>query len=631
MNLRPVIERELRVAARLRSTYSNRSAPAGLLTLVTGFLLFVPAGWSSAQQGQAMFATLNTILFCLIWLIVPLSTADCLSREKREDTLGLLLLTPLRPFELVVSKLFSALWQSSVLLVAAVPMLLIPLLVGGVNLLDVTRATLSLITALLSAVAVGVGASSLCERRGRAWLVVLVLGAGWLGLQLSGHGLLFMLELALSNPSFSPPWAPNDFHGLIVLPALGWFMQSGVGPLVSGGEFNTTAGRVLVSAVVLVITFAACCQIIWLAAGRVRRFAEARFLTARQEQVRSWFTRERLALGVLDRRRRRLLDGNPIEWMQSRRWSHRLVKWGWLLVVSAVLAVTTTFDGSRLDKSFAATLWLGTFMLFSLLLVSASSLQHERENGALELVLVTQVSPRMLMRGRLNSLWKSYLPAAALVTVGCWAFAMNDRFDYSPYLADWRDFVALVALTLFFAIQLITLPVIGLCFSLGCRNAAEAVVNTLAASLLVPWFGVMGLVLVGIGAHAEINLPPERRLIPLWASITIWCVGYVAIGLAGWLAGRKASRTSFLLTTPVWFARWRVGPVAAISLPLVTFAFLQLGGGDWLSYHELDDEPLFFTWLGVGLALLIFTGHCAKRTLLQLLERREFGPKPAAN
>ena len=39
-----------------------------------------------------------------IWVLVPLLVADCLSRERREGTLGLLFLTPLTANDIVIAK-----------------------------------------------------------------------------------------------------------------------------------------------------------------------------------------------------------------------------------------------------------------------------------------------------------------------------------------------------------------------------------------------------------------------------------------------------------------------------------------------------------------------------------------------
>src|SRR5437763_1392894 len=54
--------------------------------------------------GGLLFGSLHFTLFWAIWVLVPLLTADCISRERREGTLGLLFLTRLRATDIVFAK-----------------------------------------------------------------------------------------------------------------------------------------------------------------------------------------------------------------------------------------------------------------------------------------------------------------------------------------------------------------------------------------------------------------------------------------------------------------------------------------------------------------------------------------------
>ena len=61
------------------------------------------------------------------------STADCLSEEKRDGTLGLLFLTDLKGYDVVGGKLVATSLNAFYGLTAIFPLLAIPLLMGGVT------------------------------------------------------------------------------------------------------------------------------------------------------------------------------------------------------------------------------------------------------------------------------------------------------------------------------------------------------------------------------------------------------------------------------------------------------------------------------------------------------------------
>src|SRR5438309_5797837 len=103
MGCLPVMMRELRAEARRPLNYGLRVAGASAITLVFGWSL-LDQRESPQMLGARLFGNLNAMLFAAIWILVPLLTADCISREKREGTLGLLFLTPLTAHGIVVGK-----------------------------------------------------------------------------------------------------------------------------------------------------------------------------------------------------------------------------------------------------------------------------------------------------------------------------------------------------------------------------------------------------------------------------------------------------------------------------------------------------------------------------------------------
>ena len=243
MTFLPIIERELRVRARSRATYWVRFAVAlvGLVICLPPLVWSGPFGTPGTMDRSLFngFVGAAFLLSCGACLL----TADVISSERREGTLGLLLLTRVTTFDVLLGKLSSAGLTSLCALVACLPMLMIPILAGGVTGGEVVRKGLVLVATLLLALAAGVWASA----RGQEWLktartalllVTLILlgpglfeltaGRAWaagptIGL-LSPLGTLFCAGDAAYKASHGQYWA-----SLILVQATAWALVISAG------------------------------------------------------------------------------------------------------------------------------------------------------------------------------------------------------------------------------------------------------------------------------------------------------------------------------------------------------------------------------------------------------------------
>src|SRR5437016_4501236 len=124
----PIVGRELRVAARRHGTYSIRLWIA-LAAMVIGVFFFVANPRMSGEDlAQRIFTGVSglALLYCLA--SGRLLTADCLSSEKREGTLGLLFLTDLKGYDVVCGKLAATSFRAFYGLLALFPVLAVPML-----------------------------------------------------------------------------------------------------------------------------------------------------------------------------------------------------------------------------------------------------------------------------------------------------------------------------------------------------------------------------------------------------------------------------------------------------------------------------------------------------------------------
>lgn len=169
MNFLPIARLEISSAARNPMTYYSRCLTA--LVTISGGIGFVAAGFarriSATSAGQGVFCMMAGCAYVLLAAQAILLTCDCVSREKREDTLGLLFLTPLTGFDIVAGKLAAQAGRSLSCLLAAVPAFGFCLILGGVGLEDFVVVALGLLNTLFYFSALGILMSA-CVRRERA-------------------------------------------------------------------------------------------------------------------------------------------------------------------------------------------------------------------------------------------------------------------------------------------------------------------------------------------------------------------------------------------------------------------------------------------------------------------------------
>jgi ABC-type transport system involved in multi-copper enzyme maturation permease subunit len=174
MTCQPIIERELRRRAREPTLYWMRSigALAGLLIGVQQSMATAFAGTPTAL-GQRVFNGVVAAAFVLS-CSASLLAADTISAERRQGTLGLLLLTSVRGFDVLFAKFVSVGLATFCALIAFLPALMIPVLAGGIDGAEALRKTLALLTTLLFAIGVGLFGSA--SRRARVQATGIVVG-----------------------------------------------------------------------------------------------------------------------------------------------------------------------------------------------------------------------------------------------------------------------------------------------------------------------------------------------------------------------------------------------------------------------------------------------------------------------
>lgn len=172
MNCVPVVEMEMRSASRRTWTFGLRLTFA-LVGAGTCLVVLILPHLSAAQKGRTMLVLLSSLglLFCLA--AGGFLTADCISSEKREGTLGLLFLTPLTGMDIVLGKIVCHALQMFYGVCAAFPVFFLPMLTGGVTWAEVSRTVVALGLALFFSASTGMLVSVLGTESRRTILTTL--------------------------------------------------------------------------------------------------------------------------------------------------------------------------------------------------------------------------------------------------------------------------------------------------------------------------------------------------------------------------------------------------------------------------------------------------------------------------
>jgi ABC-type transport system involved in multi-copper enzyme maturation permease subunit len=499
--------RELRAESRRASNYWLRVFGAGAMVLVLGLILSDPS-IKPAECGSRLFYGLNAVCFTAIWLLAPLSMSDCLSRERREGTLGLLFLTSLRPSAIVGGKSLIHGWRSITIIFAMIPLLLFPILLGGVTGYDIAMALV--IDASAFALALGAGLlASVCVKDGsRVLLATELLSVLFAILFLQSHYRGFV-GIHSEMGHFKTMGAVSTWS---VSQMTDWYLRgrSPVEKLIESFTLNTGFSQrneyrywrmmefdLNWSAIwtqknpafrqawfryaikTLIGSWLAFGAIFWLASWRLARSWRDQPETARQIKLRKCFCSPRFLKKFFRGKMTRSMNRNPVGWLQQCAWQARAMRWGWCL--GLVVAECFIVTDPQLAYIWIGQYWMAELLLLALAFVAAGSFRQERETGVLELLLVTPLREFQVIMGRLRGIWAQFFPAASVFLVA-WLYLAKDSQLFS-HDSNFHLFYFMGI----FAMTYLCLPVIGLWLSLRPMPFIGCWLVVSAWGILVPW------------------------------------------------------------------------------------------------------------------------------------------------
>lgn len=526
MRFLPIVERELREASRRWGTYWIRVGAAALALAIGGIVLlsFEVSASRPSAIGMRLFVPLVVLVHLYCLLIGIFRTADCLSEEKREGTLGLLFLTDLKGYDIVLGKMAATSLNAIYGALAVLPVLAIPLLAGGVSIGDVWRSGAVAFNNLFFSLAVGMFCSAISRDERKAMglaLLIIVMFAG--GLPFFGALLCDWwntwdpyLAFLVPSPGFAAVAAFEDVA-----------KGTGISPRLSSMFYLSLAITHALSWVLL----AAACFIV------PRTWQDKASSAAAVRRRARWDVVEHGSAGWRATARRRLLEINPFLWLTGRHRMKYVLVWVFLGSIAALWIVglikarhawtdTVAYTWTMLIVHSVLKVWLVT--------EATRRFSEDRQSGAMELLLSTPMSVKQIVRGQWLALERQFAAPMFLVLVFDFIFLMAARTD--------RQWVWLcVAGMVMFAADMVTLPWVGMWRGLNSRKPNRAAALAMAQILILPWvflvlisiiisislssaggmggrdlefeFAVLLWIGLGLGVNAVFGLPARRGLL----------------------------------------------------------------------------------------------------------------------
>ena len=494
----PLLERELRASARRPLFFWLR----GVLALAAGFqacelldrYAVVPSRGAAAMAtampgavvtGATLLHQMSWLLFLAV-LLMGLLTADSITRERREGTLGLLLLTDLTPAEIVHGKMLSCGLTSLLALLGCLPALMLLVLAGGVTGSEAALTGIGLLNTLFVSLAAGLWMSAVFRERRNAVAAAL--------------GLIAAL-------AFGPEVLGGSYFGPGAVPIFRLFGLAG---------WMTAARLPILLSPVFVGWLAVTHALGWVFLWRAAVTLATTWQDQPHKQVREPEPAEAWSIPALATRPPdepaavpeaaavparaswltdpRPWDADPIRWRVERLGSAEGLVWlamalSFLAQFGALGSIFT--GGVTASDSWGLLSFVGlAVILFSsglLAWAGARFFQDTRRQQDLESLLTTPLGGRNILSGQWQVLRRALAWPAGMVLAGALPAGLSLVHDF---LNDhWRDLwfllqPFLIAVNLPF--DAVALCWVGIWFGLRGRNAITAVAATVGLVQLLP-------------------------------------------------------------------------------------------------------------------------------------------------
>ncbi|MCC6492882.1 MAG: ABC transporter permease subunit [Pirellulales bacterium] len=432
----PVFTRELSTAPRHWRLYFIRAVyVASLFGLVcTAWLILfgsqpVRTLGDLARFGAAVFSLLAPVQLALATAFSALLTAAAVAQEKDRRTLELLLMTRLTNSELVLGKLLASMLTVLVLVLAGVPLLMLLALLGGVSHLQVARVCGVTLAAALAAGAIGSTVALWREKTFQSLAMTALALVLWL---LAGEAICAGAFGAAWGGVSTARWAEALSPARAIFAAARPTIDAA--PMVPSAPALGDAARLFMLTSLGLAALLNAAAIALVRVWNPTREARMQREDERLEPETAAESAPGRSVHAAPGRTREVWD-NPVLWREICTWAYGkkvvVVRLAYAAIfagcVAAMIRLLPAQPSSARGAALpAAAQPLVPLLVLSLVLVNAlavTSLTNERDARALDLLLVTDLTPKEIIFGKFGGVLynaKEMILLPAALCVGLW-------------------------------------------------------------------------------------------------------------------------------------------------------------------------------------------------------------------
>jgi ABC-type Na+ efflux pump permease subunit len=426
--------------------------------------------------GEEMFLVTVAFLFICIAAFVPAMLCGVITHEKERDSLVLLLLTRMRPSQIVLQKYLGGLIPALTILFLAMPLVAVAYAYGGVTATDLIAAFVILVLAIFQIGAIALWASCRFRTTVAAFLATYFVGGAVFGLP------AFYVEI---NSEFNLGLISGSHEWLFYAHYPPLVFQESISSYGQSADFaKFTVGSALVAGVALFFLLAAIFQLPRRAfdppRNRLRRIFAA---------VDRWVHRVNRRIGSITfGRKSELLPGDlPIVWREKRARAlarpEYLIRLLIVVMIPVVLGAVFFVYGGREQDGLSATAGiLSALGILSLCTTAANGIVNERVSQTFELLLTTPMSAADILKQKARALRPFLVVLAVPVLTVCGIEVMLEDDWFKSQRVNW---IYSVCVILTAVVYLPLFSWFATWIGLWCKTRLRAIVTTLI--LLIVW------------------------------------------------------------------------------------------------------------------------------------------------